>query len=151
MYGRKDARQVWENKIQFVYDTFEQLKQEIDLDWNTQKNESQTNRTSVYLYFPPRPSGIVKSNQNGSQHYPIESSDLAFTQSSDGRITVWMTYPYIKEFQPKPENKAIALIEPDEITEEKIYDFVETFLQNLTESNRNNTPEIGFKSHELER
>lgn len=56
-------------KIQFVFNQLAKFRDNINLEWLVNRDDSQTNRTMVYLYFPVRPSGITRETGNGFRHY----------------------------------------------------------------------------------
>lgn len=116
------------------------------------------NFDTVCLGFPPTPTSIVLREGNGAKGLTRFGGYLFYSQVFNGRILVGISYPYVEQLQDPSPNKGIALLDPTEITEQKILEHVNIFLREITEAERtismrddlHNKRPIGFTVAETE-
>ena len=94
------------------------------------------NFDTVCLGFPPTPTSIVLREGNGAKGLTRFGGYLFYSQVFNGRILVGISYPYVEQLQDAPPNKGIDLLDPTEITEQKILEHVDAFLREIAEAER---------------
>jgi hypothetical protein len=96
------------------------------------KEESVRNYDTVCLGFMPRPTNIVLRKGTAIKGLAKIGGYLFYSQVFNGKILVGISYPCVEELQDAAPNKGLAILDPEEITEEKILAHVEQFLIELT-------------------
>jgi len=130
----QERRETWAKQIkQRIQKNLEDIKTSTDLDWYVGINDIQENHESVFLSFPDKHSGILESNSEGKPHTSLAKKPgyLCYSQTYNGKITVWLKYPQVEKIQPEREPKMIESIEPNEIVSDKFIQHVEMFLQEM--------------------
>ena len=148
---RTDARrQYWnDNTKKLIYDTLSNVKGDTTLDWSIQKIDEYKNREFVNIQLSRRHTGIIEterfSDKVKSKAYLIEGGFLTFTQAVNGKIYSIISYPYVEDLISKMDALIIGLFDPEEITEDLIFQHVEIFLDEMIKWQNNHPKEpIGF-------
>lgn len=98
------------------------------------KEESVRNFDTVAIGFPPMPTDIVYKKGNAIIGATKIGGHLFYSQVFNGKILVGISFPYVTELQDAKPNMGIALLDPEEITEEMIFRDVEHFLQAMADA-----------------
>jgi hypothetical protein len=91
------------------------------------------NYDTVCFGFGPTPTHIVLREGAGVQGFVKTGGALFYSQTFNGKVLVGICYPYVKELEDPKPNKGVAVLDPEEITEERVFEHVEQFLRELTE------------------
>ena len=123
----------------------------------TQMTEAEVNTNSetknieaVYLEMKERESGIAKVEGEGIEKPQIQKGGfLFFMQMFNGKIKVVVVYPSIENITTTQTPKQLALLLPSELNEEKVYDYVTDFLEEMAiwEDNEVGAKTIGFNNN----
>jgi hypothetical protein len=99
------------------------------------KEESVRNFDTVCLGFMPTPTSIAIREGAAIKGFVKMGGYLFYSQVFNGKVLVGISYPYVEELQDAAP-KGIAIVDPEEITKEKILEHVEQFLREITEAER---------------
>jgi hypothetical protein len=103
-----------------------------NVDWYVDGHESQENYQSVYLSINNKLSGIKTPD---GKPLILMGGALHFSQIINGKIRVWMEYPYIEDFAyHNPSHEVFDDIEPIELTENAIEKYISLFIQKQLDS-----------------
>lgn len=139
-------RQEWHNKLKpRLLNCLHTLEHEVALDWAVGTFEHKMNLQSVYLSFPNKESGIPMLKEEGKAQHIKFGGYLAYSQSSNGKIQVWISFPTIEEIKEADETKPLGEYEPEDITEDMIVQDVENFLLEMVRWENYHKEAIGFK------
>lgn len=142
----QERRDYWNNQLRDILRT--QLKyyvENIKSDWYVDFNNNKTNYETVSLAFGNRPSGIFDREEG--RHLSLIGGALHFSQIYNGKIFIWIEYPYIEDLSyHDPSQKGLKTLEPIELTEEVVLNVVEDFIRIIIESENRERQLIGFKS-----
>lgn len=112
--------------------------------------ESVRNFDSVCLGFKPRPTNIVLKQGAGAKGLIKRGGYLFYGQVFNGKVLVGISYPCVEELQDATPNKAIALLDPEQITEEKIIEHVAQFVKEITEAERSLSADDEIKRRRIQ-
>lgn len=124
-----------------VFDALTEIAATIGSDWFVQKNDQTTNWESVVLGEPNKASDIRKETNNLLRR----GASLTFGQGANGRIYIWMAYPYVDELETPVKNKVLNVLEPSDLDDVKISSYVTKFFEELLSTSDQNSPGIGFE------
>jgi hypothetical protein len=111
------------------------------------KQESISNFDTVCLGFRPTPTSIVVREGEGAKGLVKMGGYLFYSQVFNGKVLVGISYPCVETLQDPAPNKGLALLDPEEITKEKIFEHVEHFLKELTEDESSPSMEEELARH----
>ena len=121
-------RAYWTKHLkQDLLKTFELINEATGLDLHIEKNEDLTHFQSVYIGFKDSSSGII-SNLDGTE-FMKSGAFLFFSQDANGKITVWMTYPFIEGIKGEPgKEKHFGMFVPKDINQQLVFDYFDDFM-----------------------
>lgn len=145
-------RVLWtaETKI-FLLETLTLIKETFPFDWAVQQIESIENFQAINLCCHAQPSGYIETLFDSTdkaidkRSYVKYGGYLSYAQSYNGKINIFMEYPYIEEWVEQLEPQLFETLKPSEITEEKITQHVIKFLEMISQWEGTDRPHIGFK------
>jgi len=111
------------------------------------KEGSVRNFDTVCLGFRPTPTNIVLREGTVTRGLVKMGGYLFYSQVYNGKILVGISYPHVETLQDARPNKGLALLDPEEITEEKIFEHVEHFLKELTKDESSPSMEEELQRH----
>src|SRR5205807_1355443 len=107
-------------------------------------NEFTKNLEAVYLTFNGQMTGIITGTPTGGMKgYFKKGGALIYSQGHNGKIVVWISYPYVEDLEEKPTEKHLANAEPSELTEPMILAHVEVFIKEITNHENQSRGKIG--------
>ena len=108
-------------------------------------HDSNENYESIYLSIANKPSGI--KNPEGNPLI-LMGGALHFSQIINGKIRIWIEYPYIKDIAyHNPFHEVLGDIEPEDLNSEAIEIYVSQFIQKQLDSNpQAERRQIGYHS-----
>ena len=142
---RTNERQNYWNSTtkELIYSTLNLLS--VDLKPMQALNENSVrNFDTVCLGFGPVPTNIV-IHKAAIKGLVKMGGYLFYSQVFNGKVLVGVSYPYVEELQDPTPNKGFAILDPEEVTKEKIFEHVEHFLKELTEVERSPSMEEELK------
>ncbi len=86
---------------------------------------------SVMLNIAQNTRRITLLNES-TEDLKIAGGKLIFGQTFNGKVAVFIHYPYVTNFTKKGQQMMIGKFEPDELTDEKINDFSYQFLVEMS-------------------
>lgn len=144
----ENRRSMWKSHTkELIKDTLTEIKKSFNFDWDIQTNDFQKNHEAVLLHFRLSHSGIVEESHNGFRAFIKRGAYIAYSQTVDGRIAAWISYPYIEELQEPPPKEIIEILEPEEIEENKMVVHFQLFLDKiiqLEEPEKEQFQKVGF-------
>jgi hypothetical protein len=146
-----ERRILWnkDTKRQIV-ETLELIVSSFKYDWLVQRLEYIENYQTINVCLNNKGSGMIQNIKDSDTGYSVghkyikHGGYLAFCQSYNGNINVIIGFPYIDEWVLPMDTKVIATIEPSQVTEELITEYVITFLQTMTEWEGHDRPSDGY-------
>ncbi|MCS6821222.1 MAG: hypothetical protein NZ551_05055 [Microscillaceae bacterium] len=131
----KQRQEYWRNFTEDVlYRTLTQAK-EWGLEATVKKTYRFINLETIYLSVKNEPSTFIEEYEEETHPITKHGAHLIYRQTPSGLVCVKMYYPYIQGVIQKSDEESITveLLEPQEITQEKILDHVLIFLNKLCE------------------
>lgn len=123
----------------------EKVKKEyIDVDWYIEHTSKTENFETISICIANRPCG-VKTDEG--KLLMLTGGALHFAQTLNGKVLIWMEYPYVKDYSHhNPPHLTLGNLEPEELSDLNITNYIISFLTKQTEMGiiSNRTP-IGFK------
>lgn len=144
-------RKEWEEGTkEKIKDFLTQVIKETKLSATIEVRSGMANLESIVFTLGVEPSGIYERvGEEFKKNLYKSNGMLIFQQLFNGKIVVLLAYPHIEEIaEPKPP-KNIEIIRPDELTEDFLIRYVDTFLNEIIEWEDfdDNLPhKIGFNS-----
>lgn len=105
------------------------------LDATVSEEEKIKGLEGISIKLGSKKSGIYEMAEGGNERKDFfkEYGTLVYSQLFNGKVQVWMTYPFIEGLiEPRPP-KLIGIYAPPEFNEDLIINNVETFLKDLIE------------------
>ena len=135
-----ERRQLWKSETKGkIYDVLKLIEKNFKFDWHVQRLEDIENYETINISCNSKSSGLKETvrelgteNIKSSKVFVKYGGYLAFSQSYNGKINVFMKFPYIEEWVQEMNVEVFDTIEPVQITEELISDFVIKFLDKLS-------------------
>ena len=144
----QERRKCWhELSKPFLKQFLNELAEQYKLNWKPGANESMQGLEAMYLVFDHEPSGIVEQSPFSVIQKMKVGGFLSFSQTRNGQIVVWISFPFIDGMEEKPKIQTVETIEPEEITIESVKRYVEKFLEEMIQWENDAREEIGFRSH----
>jgi hypothetical protein len=143
MYWEAETKPKLINLITFI-------KQNSMLKCNLQVfDEGKRNSESIQLVIPPYPSGVFKVTEGedgvtASRELIKEEAYIAFSQSYNGDIAIFMELPYINHLIEEGNQIFIGLFEPQVIDDAFILDKILDFLDRIILWEKNKDQRKGF-------
>lgn len=128
-------RKAWEDTSKnLIIESLKSLISETGLTAEIEVRDGLRNLEAVVLSLGVVPSGIYEPVGDKFQKKLYKSNGmLIFQQLYNGKIIVMMGYPHIEEVaNPKPP-KTLEIIRPDELVDEYIIRYLETFFTEIVE------------------
>jgi len=139
-------RLLWESKKKdTIVEVLTMVTRSFQDDWFVQVLDDWKSFQTVNLSFGGQHSGISTSSMTAFDTKIRKGGYLAYAQSYNGLIHVFVGYPVIEEITGQTEAKLIATLEPQDITEELIATHVIQFLDMLGEWEGLDKPLIGYR------
>lgn len=137
LHDIEQARLVWHEKIKkLIIHELHKAKDNTDLEWIIDINDSIRNHETVILRFPNKPSGLSYNEQNSFNEQEGKSGNiikyggtLNFSYVYLGDVMIWMTYPYIPEILENTENYVdVMRLKQDKVEADVIQESIKKFL-----------------------
>ncbi|MFH7010852.1 hypothetical protein ACHRV5_03215 [Flavobacterium sp. FlaQc-52] len=149
----QERRLLWKNETkEKIYEALKTIENEFKPHFHIQKIEHIENYQTINISFNSQNSGMietVKDFQTGKitsfKPYLKHSGYLAFSQSYNGKINIFMKFPYIEEWILEMNVEVFDTIEPKLVTEELISEFVIKFLNKQSQWEGADRTPVGFK------
>lgn len=142
-----ERRSLWAKSLRdLIHSHLSYYCDQVEEDWHVNTNQSKENHESVYIAFGNVPSGIFDRDQNS--HLMLVGGALHFSQIYNGKIFVWIEYPYIEDLlYPKSPYKDLGIVEPKGLDEDAIEKYVEEFIEEIIRSEARDRRLIGFNKN----
>lgn len=152
VYTEIDAyRQEWDaNTKTLIQRTFKAVQKKIDLNLKIRIIDSIKNLESIRLTFGFLNSGLLIEPKKGKQVPPPmvlikKGGYLSYTQMANGKINVFIHYPYIQDIYGDPERiLEINMYNPKDIQKTLILEHIEKFLEEILKWEKEEKKLIGF-------
>lgn len=131
----KNYRKEWEDNLkEMIVNTLENIQKEIKFDSEIVYHEQYQGLEAVSLTAGSVESGIYERVDKGLNKPLIRMNGmLTFQQLFNGKISIWINYPYIEGIgEPKPP-KMLEIVRPEELKEVNILRYMEDFLKSIAE------------------
>lgn len=149
----KERRKQWHDHAKpFLKQHLTAVSEKYKLNWKAGANESMQGLEVVYLVFDHEPSGIVEQSPFSIVQKMKVGGFLSFSQTRNGQVVVWISFPFIDGMEEKPKVETLETIEPEEVTPENVSRFISKFLDEMIQWENDSRDEIGFgRQHGLYR
>lgn len=141
----KDRRDRWHRSVRNLIE--EELRRIVDenrsIGWN-QSTSGKANFETVILDIGRSCSGVQRIDGKGGS-YMRQGGMLSFSQSTDGRVATFVSFPHIEDLEDPVEVKLLKVMEPQEVDNEMVQLCVSKFLEDLINFETNSKAQIGFK------
>ena len=141
-------RSEWTKRLKpLIEKTLSGIVESHPIGWRIERSDAIENLESIFLAFPIAPSGIVRKTDSGFESSMRHGGSLGFFQTDDGTVIIQVGHPYLDGVETEPDKKPVADLEPSDIRENDITEYVKIFLQSLIQyaaQNENRITEIGF-------
>jgi hypothetical protein len=129
-------RSTWSKELKtFILTEVTKLLEATGLEATVNEEEKIKGLESITIMLGNKKSGIYEMAGDGNERKDFfkEYGTLVYSQLFNGKVQVWMTYPFIEGLiEPRPP-KLIGIYAPPEFNEALIIGHVETFLKDLIE------------------
>ena len=145
-------RNQWINRTRDeIYKTLGNIKNLAKIeDLVTQKVVGDNNSEAVNIGFPDRHSGIVYRIGGEISVAVKYGGYLSFSQIYNGKIVVFIEYPYVEKYVGKTEHKLLSVHEPSDFTEDLVFSYFENFIKEMILWESRDINPIGFKINNLD-
>ena len=138
-------RKDWNERLKpLVEKVFGEVTERHSVGWQLTTNYTQKNFESIFLAFPPSPSGIILEDSDGMRHCAVHAGYLALSLVANGKVNVWARLPYVEHVEKPVPDRELDTLEPSEINESELWKYVERFLALLIEAETESRHQIGF-------
>lgn len=130
----KNYRKIWDNELRDkIITTLETIVKGVDLKAQVDIHDQFDGLETVSLLMGMEESGIAERLDDNVEKKLIRSNgSLMFQQLFNGKISIWINYPYIEGVgEPRPP-KMVEILRPHELQEINILRFTESFIEELT-------------------
>ena len=146
LHAIEKRRETWQKTTKKrICDTLEEMKGAVDMGWTVGTYEHKKNLESIYITFPNKQSGIPMLKEEGESEHIKFGGYLCYTQSSNGKVHVWINFPTIEKIKDQEERKVLGEYDPSDIAEDMIVGDVEQFLVEMVKWENYHKEPIGFK------
>ena len=129
-------RATWSKSLKsFILDECGKLLENTGLDASIEEEEKIKGLESITIKLGNKKSGIYEMAGDGNERKDFfkEYGTMVYSQLFNGKVQVWMTYPFIEGLiEPRPP-KLIGIYAPPEFNESLIIGHMEAFLKDLIE------------------
>ncbi|UEG55243.1 hypothetical protein LLH06_09755 [Mucilaginibacter daejeonensis] len=126
-------RKEWiEVRKHLLLDRLRTIKGQFNIDAQVQELEVPNTIGAVALVFNRVDSGITKKDTLPPQVYGLDPGSLAFTQSTNGTVSVFVMMPKIEEHTRESTPDLLRIVEPEELDEKLIDELFVEFMYLLT-------------------
>lgn len=144
----QERRKCWHERSKpFLKQHLSAMAEQYKLNWKAGANESMQGLEAMYLVFDHEPSGIVEQSPFSVVQKMKVGGFLSFSQTRNGQIVVWISFPFIDGMEEKPKIETVETIEPEEVTAEQVDRYIEKFLTEMIQWEEDARDEIGFRAH----
>jgi hypothetical protein len=145
-----ERRKLWASETKNeIIETLTLVANTFQFRWRVQKIEQVENYQTINICLDQQKDGIetsVGSGGNPTRKSLIKHGGyLAYAQSHNGKINVFIGFPYIEDWVLPMDIKVIATVEPKEINEDLIISHVIKFLGVMEEWEGKDRGALGFK------
>jgi len=146
-------RKIWDQNLKpLIIKTFKYVQKKIDLKLKIREINEIKNLEAVRLTFGFLNSGLFVEKKNKKQKIPPmvlikKGGYLSYSQIANGKISVFIHYPYIEGIYGDPDNiLEIGIFTAGELTKDGILEHVEQFLEEIVKWEKEEKKLIGFHS-----
>ncbi|MBR9999577.1 MAG: hypothetical protein KFF73_11430 [Cyclobacteriaceae bacterium] len=147
----EDYRQAWDQYLKaLIKKTFRIIQKNIDLNLKIIEISEIRNLETIRLTFGYLNSGLFVEKKKHNQSLPPmvlvkKGGYLSYSQTANGKISVFIHYPYIEDIYGAPDNiLEIGLLSPGDITKNLIFIHAEQFLDEIVKWEKEEKKLIGF-------
>ena len=130
----KNYRKNWEEELKkMIISTLELIVDKTGIDAEIDVHDQFSGLETITLSLGLEESGIFeKIDDNVDKKLIRSNGNLLFQQLFNGKISIWINYPYIEGVgEPKPP-KMVEIVRPHELKEVNVLRYVENFIDELT-------------------
>ncbi len=154
IYAEIEAnRASWDQYLKpLILKTFKSVQKKIDLNLKIREISEIKNLEAIRLTFGYLNSGLFVEKKNHKQEIPPmvlikKGGYLSYSQIANGKISVFVHYPYIEDIYGLPDNiLEVGIFAPMEITKALILTHIEQFLDEIMKWEKEEKKLIGFHS-----
>jgi hypothetical protein len=144
-------RKNWDQQLKpLILKTFKYIQKKIDLNLKIREINEVRNLEAVRLTFGYLNSGLFVEKKKHKQEIPPmvlikKGGYLSYSQIANGKISVFIHYPYIEDIYGEPDRiLEIGILSPLEITRNMILGHIEQFLDEIVKWEKEEKKMIGF-------
>jgi hypothetical protein len=141
----------WDQHLKpLILKTFKYIKKKIDLNLKIQEIKEIKNLEAIRLTFGYLNSGLFVEQKKHKQEIPPmvlikKGGYLSYSQIANGKISVFVHYPYIEDIYGEPDRiLEVGIFSPEEINQDMILGHVEQFLDEIVKWEKEEKKLIGF-------
>jgi hypothetical protein len=149
----EENRITWDKYLKpLIIKTFRLIRKKVDPNLKIIEITEIKNLESVRLTFGYLNSGLFVEKKNSKQEIPPmvlvkKGGYLAYSQTANGKISVFIHYPYIEDIYGAPDHiLEIDLLTPGDITRDLVFVHTEKFLDEIVKWEKEEKKLIGFHS-----
>lgn len=128
----KIRREKWNNELREMIKT---ILSEVTIECTSLHLEEDSeieNFDFISVSFQRIPSGIMERTSNGFTNYALQGGTLSFNQRYNGQILVVHVSPYVENITRPDPIKILEILNPDQITSDKILQLCIDFIVSET-------------------
>ncbi len=130
----KNYRKAWDSNLKdFIYKTLEEINKKTKLKADIQHSEQIHGMEAISFSLGFDESGMFEKMTDKVKKPLIRMNGvLIFQQLFNGKISIFINYPYIEGVGEPKNPEMFEIVRPHELTEDKIVAYVERFIEKVT-------------------
>jgi len=156
IYSMIESNRVnWDQHLRpLIVKTFKSVQKKIDLNLKIREIKEIKNLEAIRLTFGYLNSGLFVEKKKHKQEIPPmvlikKGGYLSYSQIANGKISVFVHYPYIEDIYGEPDRiMEVGIFSPEEINREMILGHVEQFLDEIVKWEKEEKKLIGFHTRQ---
>lgn len=148
-------RMTWDQHLRpLILKTFKSVRKKIDLNLKIREIKEIRNLGAIRLTFGYLNSGLFVEKKKHKQEIPPmvlikKGGYLSYSQIANGKISVFIHYPYIEEIYGESDKiLEVGIFSPEEITRDMIMGHIEQFLDEIVKWEKEEKKLIGFHTRQ---
>ncbi|HEB61878.1 MAG TPA: hypothetical protein ENI82_01890 [Bacteroidetes bacterium] len=128
-------RKEWNKKLKkMIINNLEKIVKESGLKAEVIVHDQYEGLEAISLFAGAKESGIYEKVSDGVKKPLIRTGGmLMFQQLFNGKISIWVNYPYIEGIGDPKAPKMLEIVRPHELKEVNILRYAEQFVEAITE------------------
>nr|AWJ66233.1 hypothetical protein [uncultured bacterium] len=126
-------KELWDPQVKdMLRATLKKVIDRYDIGWRIQELDWLYNNDAINITFEAFPNALLSKTDQCPRYNFIPGGALVFTQSYNGDIYVFITFPQAENMTNGNNPKDLGFYHPKDITEKLIFEKVDEFLKEMT-------------------